>query len=135
MFKRILVAVDLDQPQVNARVIDCALAVADEESLIQLLTVVPRLGGSMVTSFLPMNYEKKALEHAQTALHQFSERALAGRKVKHFVAHGSIYEEISRIAREQNSDILVLGSGKNPIIGPNSARVMRYCPKPVLIAR
>lgn len=65
----------------------------------------------------------------------------AGREVRTHVAEGRPYEEIVRIATEQDVDLIVIGTsvhasrfGGAPALGPDIERVVRNAPCPVLSA-
>lgn len=135
MFKKILIAVDLDEKQFHDKMIETALKMGGEETVYQLLTIIPPLGGSMVASFLPAGYEKKFIQKAQEGLHAFSEKHLPNQKVKHIVMLGTIYESILQTAEHEHSDLMILSAGNQENLGPNVARVLRYGKKTAVVVR
>ncbi|MDO4435197.1 MAG: universal stress protein [Cardiobacteriaceae bacterium] len=137
MFERILIALDLDYLDHIEKTKQAAFALGGDKALYQLVTVLPPLGGSMVSSFLPVGYEKKIMAGLQERLHEVSALHFAGKQVKHIVAHGTVYEEISQIADKEHSDVIVVitGKSKGQALGPNAARIARYSHKPVFIIR
>lgn len=141
MFKKIMLALDLEHIDGAEKAVQAAINIAGEkteETVFQVITVIPSLGGGFVSSFLPKNYGEQMEQKMMTALHDFTKSHFpANSRVKHIVAHGIIYDEVNRIAKEQNSDLIIIVSGKpgSAGLGPNAARVARYSDKPVLVIR
>lgn len=141
MFKKIMLALDLEHKNGAEKAVKAALDIGGEkadEVIFQVLTVIPALGGGFVSSFLPKNYGEQMEQKIMDALHEFTRSHFpTNSRVKHIVAHGIIYDEINRLAKEQNSDLIIIVSGKpgSSGLGPNAARVARYSDKPVLVIR
>lgn len=138
MFAKIMVAVDLTHEEQAVRIVKHALAVGRDDSIYQLVHVIPPLGAGFVSSFLPKDYDKQLINKGQEELHAFSKAHFpAQAKVQHIVAHGSIYEEINRLAKEQDSDLVIMSASKPGAkgLGPNAARVSRYSNKSVMVIR
>lgn len=140
MFRKIMIAVDVEHEQFSEKAVQVALEIGGqtENVVYQMIAVIPPVGTGFVSSFLPKDYDKKLAEKAKAALKTFTKKHFPeGVQVKHIVAMGTIYEEINRIAREQNSELVIVASSKPNTkgLGPNAARVARYCDKPVLIIR
>ena len=56
----------------------------------------------------------------------------------HIVAHGTIYEEINRIAEEKSVDLIVMLASSKPKakgLSSNTVKVARNSDKPILILR
>lgn len=141
MFKNILLAVDLNDPESQEKAVATALEQAQaSDSTLHVMTVVPDFGMSMVGSFFPENYENEALEAANKQLHAYvSDKVPEGTAVRHVVAHGRIYEEILRYAEESDADLIVMASHrpelKDYLLGPNAARVVRHAKMSVMVVR
>ncbi|MBV7433420.1 universal stress protein [Cardiobacteriaceae bacterium TAE3-ERU3] len=139
MFEKIMVAVDLMHESRAARVVAMALSIGDENTQYQLVSVVPPVSAGFVSSFLPKDYDKQMIEAARLKLHEFSETHFPkDAKVKHIIAHGTIYEEINRLADEREVDLIVINAtkpGSGGGLGPNAARVSRYSNKTVMVVR
>ena len=139
MFEKIMIAVDLTHESRAARVVATALDIGSENTQYQLVSVVPPVNAGIVSSFLPKDYDKQMIEMARQKLHEFSIAHFpADAKVKHIVAHGTIYEEINRLANEQQVDLVVINAtkpGSSGGLGPNAARVSRYSNKTVMVVR
>lgn len=140
MFKRILVPVDVQQPSSWERALPAGLQLAkDYGSELHVVTVVPAFGMSLVGSYFPADFEKKALAAAKTKLEDIVKAAAPGAEVKIHVAHGTIYEELIAAADTLNVDLIVMSSHrpelKDYLIGPNAARVVRHANQSVFVVR
>ncbi len=141
MFKTILVPIDVDQESSWTRALPVAEQLAkDYGASLHAISVVPTMGMSIVGSFFPPDFEKKALAAAQTKLDDVLAKASgdAGSITRH-VAHGTIYEEVLGAAERLGCDLIVMTSHrpelKDYLLGPNAARVMRHAKQSVFIVR
>jgi nucleotide-binding universal stress UspA family protein len=141
MYKDILLAVDLGHRDTQERAIATAVEYAKAfGSTLHVATIVPDFGMSIVGSFFPAGYERQALERAREELHAFTrDRIPDGIRVQHVVGHGTIYQEILRIAGEVKADLIVMASHRpgleDYLLGPNAARVVRHAATSVLVVR
>ena len=140
MFKHILAAVDLGDPETSTRVLNGALAVMSGDDTLHVMTVVPDYGMSIVGSFFPKEHEHQLIEHATSELHAFTaERLPEHTRVQHVIAHGNIYEEIIKRANDLDVDLIVMGSHRPALetflLGPNASRVMRHARQSVMVVR
>ena len=99
MYKEILLPIDLNDENSWRKALPCALKLAKAfGARLHIMTVVPDFGMSIVANYFPKGYEKKALEHATAALHDFTKKHLPkGTSCQHIVAHGTVYEEILKL--------------------------------------
>lgn len=141
MFKDILVPVDLGHIAESAQILIKAQEMAEQcGARIHVITVIPDFGMTMVASFFPDDYEKKAMTEGEKALKAFTAEHGKGRKIdQHIVGHGSVYKEIVRTAKKTGCDLIIMGSGARDdagyLVGHNSARVMRHSKCSVLLLR
>ncbi len=141
MYKEILLAVDLGHKQTQAKAVATAIEYAKAfGARLHVATIVPDFGMSIVGSFFPADYEEQALERARQELHAFTaEHVPEGVPVQHIVGHGTIYQEILRIAEEVGVDLIVMASHRpgleDYLLGPNAARVVRHAATSVLVVR
>ena len=141
MFSIILVPIDLTEPDSSKRALDAAFHMArDYKSAMHVMTVVPDFGMSIVGGYFPEGFEQKALDGTRQRLDAFMQEAVPDDiEVKGHVAHGSIYEEILRIAKEVGANVIVMASHhpamRDYLIGPNAARVVRHATQSVLVVR
>jgi len=102
--------------------------------------VVPDYGMAIVGSYFPKDYEKKALEAAKAALHDFTKKHLPkGASCQHIVSHGTVYEEILQTSRAIEADLIIMGSHRpelqDYLLGPNASRVVRHADRSVMVVR
>lgn len=141
MFKRILIPIDVDQESSWNRALPVAEQLAtDYGAELHAVTVVPSMGMSLVGSFFPPDFEKKALAAAATKLDELlAASARNAAAIHRHVAHGTIYEEVLATARKLDCDLIVMTSHrpelKDYLLGPNAARVMRHAKQSVFIVR
>lgn len=141
MYKNILLSIDLGDPHSCEKPLRTAVEYARSfGSTLRIMTVVPDYGMSLVGSFFPKGHEKKVLESAREQLHEFvSAQVPPEIRVQHVVGHGTVYEEVLRVAEEVDVDLIVLGASRPRagkfILGPNAARVARYADCSVLVVR
>lgn len=141
MFKTILVPIDLDQESSWQRALPVAEQLAkDYSASLHVIAVVPAMGMSIVGSYFPADFEKKALAAGKQKLDDIvSKAALSPSTIVTHVAHGTIYEEVISAADKLSCDLIVMTSHrpelKDYLIGPNAARVMRHARQSVFIVR
>ncbi|MDO5090944.1 MAG: universal stress protein [Cardiobacteriaceae bacterium] len=139
MFKRILLPVDLEHPASAQKVVQSALEVGGEAAEYLVMTVIPPIGGGIVASYLPKNYDKRLKEEMEARLKDFVAEHFAGvaERFQYLVAHGPVYEEINMAAKKHHADLVVVSAAKPGSygLGPNAARVARYGENNVLIIR
>ncbi|SMC78250.1 MULTISPECIES: universal stress protein [Primorskyibacter] len=143
MSKSVLCAVDINETGQEVQVLERAaqLAVLDGASL-DVVTVVPDFGSSMVAGFFEAHHHEKAVKHVSQELHKFVENILGAenaKNVRHIVSTGKAYEEILKVARETTPELIVLGAHKpdlkDYLLGPNAARVVRFAKSSVYVVR
>ncbi len=141
MYKDILLAVDLNDESSCRKPVETAVELAKMSGgTLHIMTVVPDFGMSVVSGYFPDGYEKEAIKAMANQLHTFTaDRIPDDVAVQHIVGHGSIYEEIMRLSREIDCDLIVMGayrqSAADYLLGPNAARVVRHAEKSVLVVR
>lgn len=141
MYKDILVPIDLDDETSWKNALKHAVELARAfGSRLHLMTVVPDFGMSIVSQYFPEDYERKALEETRERLHDFTKDHIPeGVAVQHIVGHGRVYEEILRVAKETNCDLILMASHRpelrDYLLGPNAARVVRHADRSVLVVR
>lgn len=141
MYANILVSVDLAHEGADLPALTTAVEYARAfGARLNLITVVPDYGSSLVAGFFPESHERDTLEAARRALHAYSEAHLPeGMAARHIVGHGSPYREILRYAHEIAADLIVMAShrpeARDYLIGPNAARVVRHATTSVLVVR
>lgn len=143
MTNSILCAVDIAHPGVDNPVLEAAARLAkSEDARLDVVTVVPDFGMTVVGGFFDTHHSEKALEAARAALHALTEEVLGedqSAQIRHVVAMGSAYAEILKTAKTAGSDLIVVGAHKpdlkDYLLGPNAARVVRHADCSVFIVR
>jgi nucleotide-binding universal stress UspA family protein len=141
MFRHILVSVDLDAPFDWEKTYPTAIELARQwNARLDVMTVVPDFGMSIVGQFFPAGYEKKM---ATMVLERLREKADAGlpegMSVNHLVGEGNVYEAVLSMAAQREIDLIVIGAHRpelrDYLLGPNAARVVRHARCSVLVVR
>ncbi|SNY90758.1 Nucleotide-binding universal stress protein, UspA family [Cohaesibacter sp. ES.047] len=142
MTKSILCAIDISQDN-DTKVLEIADKLAKvDDARLDVITVVPNFGMTLVGSFFDENFQKQAVADAKSALKTRVEQILGlerNTSIRHIVATGSAYEEILEVATQINTDLIVIGAHKPDLkeflIGPNAARVVRHSNCSVYVVR
>lgn len=141
MYDDILLAIDINNPKTQAKAVETAARMAKMESaVLHVITVVPTFGLSIVGSYFPEGFEEKAIETTRQHLHEYTQAHIpTGIELQHVVAHGTIYEEILKAARELDVDLIIMASHRpelsDYLLGPNAARVVRHADCSVMVVR
>ena len=141
MYKNILLPIDLNQESSWAKALPTAIEMCQTfGSSLHVMNVVPDFGMSVVGTYFPEGFEDKALEGARAELHEFVRQNVPDAvKVQHIIGHGSVYDEILRVAKEIEADLILLAAQrpelKDFLLGPNAARVVRHFEGSVLVVR
>ena len=143
MSKSVLCAVDITQPEMARRVLHQASQLADLDSAhIDIITVVPDFGMSVVGSYFEDDHTDKAVDGARGALNDLVVAEIgaeANKSVRHIVAVGNAYEVILETAKKAGTDLIVIGAHKpelsDYLLGPNAARVVRHSDCSVYVVR
>lgn len=141
MYNKLLIAIDLNDLDSAKFVVDTALQMTahNPEAIYRVATVIEPIDDSFISAFLPKNFDKAVIEEANKALHDFTQKHFpADAKVQHIVAHGTIYEELNRIAEEKAVDLILMLASSKPNakgLSSNTVKVARNSNKPILILR
>ncbi len=141
MFKKVLFPIDINHPESWEKALPLALQCAGDSGEVHLLGVVHDLGANVVTSFLPEDFEQKAMERLKAQLLEFAEQNLAGKaKNEVHVGHGYVAQTILRHAKDLGADLIVIASHmpndfQTLLVGSNADRVVRHAEIPVLVVR
>ncbi|OOF65716.1 universal stress protein [Rodentibacter sp. Ppn85] len=141
MYNKLLLAIDLNNPKGSEKVVKTALRLAEHHpnALFRVVTIVEPVDDSFISAFLPKNFDKSLIAEVNKALHDFTAKHFpTNAKVQHIVAHGTIYEEINRIAEEKSVDLIIMLASSKPQskgLSNNTRRVAKYGNKPILILK
>lgn len=139
----VLCAVDISNENRDAGVLRAAARLAAlDDAQLDVITVVPDFGMSVVGNFFEGHHHEKVVAEARRRLGDLVTSAVgaeADAKVRHLVATGNAYEEILRAARAAGTDLIVIGAHKpdfaDYLLGPNAARVVRHSKCSVFVVR
>ena len=143
MTKTILCAVDINRPEEDQKVLKIAakLAALDGASL-DVITVVPDFGASVVGAYFEEHHISTAKDKANELLSKMVEDALGADenvRARHVVAIGSVYEKVLQTAKLNKADLIVIGAHrpdfKDYLLGPNAARIVRHSDASVYVVR
>lgn len=143
MTTSVLCAIDISEPEVEAKVLKMAKRLADlDGAALDIVTVIPDFGASIVGSFFEDDHVAKAQDAAKAALESQVSQALgaeAASAARKIVATGSVYEEILNVAAVARTDLIVIGAHKpdfkDYLLGPNASRVVRHSQCSVHVVR
>lgn len=139
----VLCAVDISNAKGEDKVLKRAARLAElEGAQLDVITVVPDYGMSVVGAFFDEEHHEKVVEDTKAALSDLITAALGGEanaKVRHVVATGSAYEQILKTAEADGADLIVIGAHKpdfkDYLLGPNASRVVRHSDASVYVVR
>lgn len=144
MFRSLLLSLDLTDLEETGRAIAFVKDYRDDNGdvAIHAVTVVPDFQMSIVGSFFPADFEKKARGEAQSRLRAVVDESFGtDSDIQCIVAHGNVYKEILRVAEETKPELIVMGPGSRTrtggsyLLGTNAARVTRHARTSVLVVR
>jgi nucleotide-binding universal stress UspA family protein len=141
MFEKILLPIDINHPESWDKALPAAKQCAGANGEIHVLGIVHDIGAAVVSSFLPEDFEQKAMESLKKKLDDFAQTSFTtGAKVETHVGHGHVPETILRIAGQINADLIVMSSHppsdfQTLLVGSNADKVVRHSEIPVLTVR
>ena len=139
----VLCAVDVSNKYRDIGVLKQAARLAAlDGAQLDVITVVPDFGMSVVGGYFEEGHHDKAVEEARGLLGALVTKALgadADAKARHMVATGNAYEEILKAAKAVDAGLIVIGAHKPDfkdfLLGPNAARVVRHSDCSVFVVR
>lgn len=139
----VLCAVDVSNPHRDDNVLRMAARLAAlDDAQLDVITVVPDYGMSVVGTYFDKDHHPRIEEDARQRLHDLVAEVLgpeANEKVRHVVVTGNAYEEILRVAQADGAALIVIGAHKPDfrdfLLGPNAARVVRHADCSVMVVR
>ena len=143
MIKNILCAIDISNPEQDIPTLQRAAKLAKfEDAQMDVVTVVPDYGLSVVGSYFDKDHHDAAVVEAKKQLNELVKTQLgdeANDTVRRVVATGKAYEQILLTAKASNSDLIVIGAHapdlQDFLLGPNASRVVRHSLCSVYVVR
>ncbi|GLI94655.1 universal stress protein [Methylocystis echinoides] len=140
MFKKILVPVDLSEPEMTTLALDAALALAKTgDASLRLVNVQPLVPVAFV-DYIPPNFDEEMREAAEKDLTALAGKVdLPGGRVSSTVRFGAVYPEVLAEAEDWGADLLVVGSHRPTmatyLLGSNAKTIVRHAKCSVLVVR
>lgn len=140
---QILLPLDLNHKASWEKALPEAVRLAGDSGTIHLLGIVQDIGSSMVATFLPKGYEKKALEAMKATLEKLAAEQAAqapGVTLKTVVGHGHVAETVLKVAKKLKVDVIVMASHKpdelrSMLMSSYANAVVRHSPVSVMVVR
>jgi nucleotide-binding universal stress UspA family protein len=140
MFQKILVPIDLADPDFVKPALDTAVALAKSSGgVVRLVNVIP-MTPVMLAEYVPPDFDVQQRGSAEEALAGFAQQSeLDPAKVSHVVRQGGIYHEVLEEAKAFGCDVIVMSSHrpamKTYFLGSNAGHMVRYAKCSVLVVR
>jgi nucleotide-binding universal stress UspA family protein len=140
MFKRILVPVDLTEPEFAKPAIDAAIELARASGgVVRVVNVLP-MTPVMLAEYVPADFDEQQRQSAEEAMAVLSkESGLEAARFSTVVRQGGIYHEVLEEAKLLPADLIVMSSHrpamKTYFLGSNAGHVVRYAKCSVLVVR
>lgn len=141
MYQRILVPIDLADPNLARPAIDTAVMMSNASSggTLRLINVLP-MTPVMLAEYVPPDFDAQQRSSSEDALRIVAkETGLAAARVSTVVRQGGIYHEILEEAKAVNADLIVMSSHRTGVrtyfLGSQAGHVVRYATCSVLVVR
>jgi nucleotide-binding universal stress UspA family protein len=140
MYKRILVPVDLAEPDLAKRATDTAIMMARISSgSIRLVNVLP-MTPVMLAEYVPPDFDAQQRSAAEEGIAALAKQIdLGAGKVTTVVRQGGVYHEILEEAKDMDADLIVMTSHRAGVrtyfLGSHAGHVVRYATCSVLVVR
>lgn len=140
MYKKILVPVDIADPELAKPAVAAAAGMArNDGGTVRLVHVVPLTSG-MLVEYVPPDFEEEQRKAAEVALAEIARGAgLDAAQISYTVRQGGIYHEVLEEANAIGADLIVMSSHRPAMrtyfLGSNAGHIVRYAPCSVLVVR
>jgi nucleotide-binding universal stress UspA family protein len=139
MYKKILVPVDLSDPELAKPAMATALEWAKVSGgVVRLLNVLP-MTPVMLAEYVPPDFDVQQRKSAEEAVQIVASETGLGERATAVVRQGGIYHEILEEAKTMGCDLIVMSSHRPAMrtyfLGSNAGHVVRYATCSVLVVR
>ena len=140
MFQKILVPVDLADPDFVKPALDTAVELARASGgAVRLVNIIP-MTPVMLAEYVPPDFDVQQRGSAEEALAVIAkDSGLDAAKVSTVVRQGGIYHEVLEEAKVFGCDVIVMSSHrpamKTYFLGSNAGHMVRYAKCSVLVVR
>ena len=139
MYKKILMPVDVFEMDLSDKAVRHAVNLAKAEgATITLVNILPNSSRSLLRGFnADIKYMTAESDKKMKALKRLFD--MAPENIDCEVRFGNVRDEIIKLSKEGEYDVIVIGS-KNPsitthLLGSNAETILRYATIPVLVVR
>ena len=140
MYKRILVPVDLTEPEFAKPAVDAAVELARQSGgVVRIVNVLP-MTPVMLAEYVPADFDTQQRQTSEEAIAKLAqESGLDETRLSTVVRQGGIYHEVLEEAELMGADLIVMVSHrpalKTYFLGSNAGHVVRYAKCSVLVVR
>ena len=143
MFKRILVPVDLTEPEFAKPAIDTAVEMARASGgIVRVVNVLP-MTPVMLAEYVPADFDAQQRQSAEEALATLAQDSgFEASRLSTVVRQGGIYHEVLEEAKLLPADLIVMSSHRPQkhavrtyFLGSSAGHVVRYAKCSVLVVR
>ena len=140
MYQRILVPVDLTEPDLAKPAINAAVElVRTSGGVVRIVNVLP-MTPVMLAEYVPADFDTQQRTSAEESIAKLArESGLEASRLSTVVRQGGIYHEVLEEARLMNADLIAMVSHrpalKTYFLGSNAGHVVRYANCSVLVVR
>ena len=140
MFSKILVPVDLAEPDIAKPAIDKAVElVRASQGTLRIVNVLP-MTPVMLAEYVPPDFDAQQRNQAEDSLKKLVEESgLDPSRVSGTVRQGGIYHEVIEEAKAVGADLIVMTSHRPDMrsyfLGSKAGHVVRYASCSVLVLR
>ena len=143
MSNGVLCAIDISSDDQDAHVLKVAIQQASLRGThLDVMTVLPDYGLSLVGSYFDKNQHAKVEENAKDLLSEGVARHTENKQnpeTRAVVATGSVYEQVLQLAKTTKCALIVIGAHRpelsDYLLGPNAARIVRHSHCSVYVVR
>ncbi|MFD2176458.1 universal stress protein [Veronia pacifica] len=142
MFRFILVPVDLNDPEFADKAVQHALWMAGKcEAKLHLITALPGIHNSMVSSYFPADAAKKMKQDVKSSLQTFAKEKIPESQAYSLsVEEGKPYKAIIKTADNLGCDLILMPShkrsrGNKLLLGSNASKVLENAKVHVMILK
>ena len=140
MYKKILVPVDLTEPDFAKPAVNTAVELALQSGgIVRIVNVLP-MTPVMLAEYVPADFDTQQRQSAEESVAKLAkESGLDATRLSTVVRQGGIYHEVLEEATLMGTDLIVMVSHrpalKTYFLGSNAGHVVRYAKCSVLVVR
>jgi len=140
MYKRILVPIDLTEPEFAQPAVNAAVELARASGgVVRIVNVLP-MTPVMLAEYVPADFDTQQRQTAEEAMAKLAATSgLESSRLSTVIRQGGIYHEVLEEAELMDADLIVMVSHrpalKTYFLGSNAGHVVRYAKCSVLVVR